>query len=213
MIKVGQKFQEARIEKGLTLEEISYSTKIKVSFLEAIEKGDYKRLPSVTYAHGFVRNYARFLNLREKEMLALFRREFDEEQSLKVLPSGLSAEKEFPLKSFRSRQTIFLVFIVFIVLLGYIIFQYRDALVNPSITVSSPLENAVISSSTLNVSGKTDPNATVFVDNYSVSVNTDGNFTKTINVFPGKSTISIKVINRFGKEAVIKRDIEVRPGT
>ena len=213
MIKVGQKFQEARLQKGLTLGEISQSTKIKVSFLEAIEKGEYEKLPSVTYAQGFVRNYARFLNMPEKETLALFRREFDEEKAIKVLPLGFSKTKDFSLSRFKSKQSLFLVFLVLLILLGYILFQYRGALFNPSISLSSPAENAVISSSVVNVVGKTDSNATVFVDNFSVSVDNNGVFTKVINVFPGKATITVKVVNRFGKETILKRDIEIKPGS
>jgi hypothetical protein len=98
-------------------------------------------------------------------------------------------------------------------LIGYILFQSRGALVDPSLFLSSPKENAVISSSIVTVIGKTDSNATVFVDNFSVSVDSNGVFTKVINVFPGKATITIRVVNRFGKETVLKRDIEIKPGS
>lgn len=154
MIKVGQKFQEARLQKSLSLEDVSQSTKIKVIFLDAIEKGEYEKLPSVTYAQGFVRNYARFLNLPEKEILALFRREFDEEKILKVLPQGFTKTKEFSLSRFKSKQTLLLVFLVFLILAAYILFQYREALVNPSLYITSPKENAVISSSAVTVIGR-----------------------------------------------------------
>ena len=87
MTRVGEKLYEERIKKGYTLEEVSKATKIKVHFLQAIEKGDYKKLPSGTYAQGFVKNYAGFLKLPEHEMLALFKREYDEEK-LKVIHEG-----------------------------------------------------------------------------------------------------------------------------
>ena len=213
MIKVGQKFQEKRLEKSLTIEDVSKNTKIKVSFLEAIEKGEYAKLPSVTYAQGFVRNYARFLDMPEAETLALFRREFDEEKAMKVLPSGFTKTKEFPISRFKVKQTVFLGLVVFILILGYIIFQYRGALVNPSLFVSSPLENATISSSVVTVAGKTDPSATVYVSNFQVTVDNNGVFTKVINVFPGKTTLVIRAVNQFGKQTILKRDIEVKPGS
>ncbi len=213
MIKVGQKFQEARIAKDLTLEDVSKSTKIKKQFLEAIEKGEYEKLPSVTYAQGFVRNYARFLEMPEAETLALFRREFDEEKSLKVLPSGFAKTKEFPVSRFKVKQTIIFGLLICFVILAYIIFQYRGALVNPSLTVSSPLENSQIDSSVVTVTGKTDPNATVYVSNYQVTVDNNGVFSKVINVFPGKTTLTVTAVNPFGKQTTIKRDIEVKPGS
>jgi len=213
MIKAGQKFQEARLQKGLTFEDVSQGTKIKASFLEAIEKGEYEKLPSVTYAQGFVRNYARFLNMPEKETLALFRREFDEEKAIKVLPLGFIKTKDFSLYRFKSKQNLFLVFSVLLVLIGYILFQYRGALINPSLFLSAPKENGVFSSNTITVIGKTDPNATVFVDNFSVSVDSNGVFTKVINVFSGKAVVTIRVVNKFGRETILKRSIEIKPGS
>jgi cytoskeletal protein RodZ len=212
MIKVGQKFQEARLQKSLSLEDVSQSTKIKVIFLDAIEKGEYEKLPSVTYAQGFVRNYARFLNLPEKEILALFRREFDEEKILRVLPQGFTKTKEFSLSRFKSKQTLLLISLVFLILAGYILFQYREALVNPSLYITSPKENAVISSSAVTVIGRTDSNSTVFINSFSVSVDNNGVFTKVINVFPGKTTIVIKSVNKFARETVLQRDVEIKSG-
>ena len=73
MVHVGEKLSEERIRRGLTLEEVAKATKIRASFLQAIEKGEYKKLPSGTYVHGFVRNYAKFLGLPEYEILSLFK--------------------------------------------------------------------------------------------------------------------------------------------
>lgn len=213
MIKAGEKFREKRLEKKLSLEDVSESTKIKTQFLEAIENGEYDKLPSASYAYGFVRNYARFLDMNEKETLALFRREFDEEKALKVLPQGLTQTREFPIYKFKLKRTLFFVFLVFAVLLFYILFQYRDALINPSLHISSPLENAVVSSTAVTVIGKTDPNATVYIGGSAVSVNTNGIFTKTINVFPGKTVISVKAVNSFGRQTVVNTDILVKPGS
>jgi len=210
MIKVGQKFQEARLRKDLSLNDVAQATKIKSNFLDAIEKGEYEKLPSVTYAQGFVRNYAKFLNMPEAETLALFRREFDEEKAIKVLPQGFSRSKDFSLSEFKLKQSLVLFFIGIFALLGYILFQYRGALVNPNVFISAPKENAIITSDTINVIGKTDPNATVFVDSFPVSVDNNGVFTKTIDVFPGKVTITVRVINKFGKETILKRNLQVK---
>ncbi len=210
MIRAGQKLREERIKKGLTINDVSKGTKIKTSFLDAIEKGEYQKLPSSTYAQGFVKNYAQFLGLEETEILALFRREFDEEKIFKVLPEGL-AKDDFPISRFKFHQTAKIIFFVFIVLLAYIFFQYKYAFINPPLTVSSPSEGEIISSQTITVSGKTDSNATVYINNDPTSLNSNGTFKKNINVFTGKTTITIKVVNSFGKEKTIDRHIEVKP--
>lgn len=210
MIHVGERLSEERIKKGLTLDQVAKATKIRVSFLSAIEKGEYKKLPSSTYAHGFVRNYAQFLGLPEKELLALFKREYDEEKFVKVLPEGFARKEDFPLKKIKFARTFKIIFLVLPVLLIYIIFQYRSAIFNPPLSVSSPKNNSIVSSQTIVITGKTDSNSAVFVNNQTASVDKDGKFTKTITVFPGNVKIVIKVVNNFGKTTVMERQIEVK---
>ncbi|MDP3987585.1 MAG: helix-turn-helix domain-containing protein [Candidatus Levybacteria bacterium] len=210
MVNVGQKLYEERVKKGLTLEEIEKAIKIKASFLSAIEKGEHKKLPSSAYAYGFVRNYAEFLGLPKNEILALFRREFDEEKVFKVLPEGLAKPSEFPIKRIKVQQAGVIIFFVFLAFLGYIIFQYRSAFINPGIEIFSPKESQVISSRQVGVYGKTDPNATIYVNDNSVSLDQDGVFKKNLDLFPGKTTITIKAVNRFGRETSVQRHIEIK---
>lgn len=210
MVHVGEKLNEERIKKGLTLEDVAKATKIRVSFLLAIEKGEYKKLPSGTYTYGFVRNYARFLKLQEHEILALFKREYSEEKFLKVLPEGLTRGRDFPISKFKIAQTLKILALVFFVLIVYLIFQYRAAIFNPALSVSYPVDNSVISSRIVTVVGKTDSNATIFVNSEQASVDKDGNFKEIINVFPGKTKITIKSVNNFNRTTILERSIEIK---
>ena len=67
---VGQKLEEARKRKGVSLREVSESTKIRGDYLSAIESGNYEiNLPEV-YLRGFVRLYAKFLGMDQDAMVA-----------------------------------------------------------------------------------------------------------------------------------------------
>lgn len=67
---VGQKLEEARKRKGVSLREVSESTKIRGDYLSAIESGNLEiNLPEV-YLRGFVRLYAKFLGLDQDAMVA-----------------------------------------------------------------------------------------------------------------------------------------------
>lgn len=210
MIRIGQRLREERLQRGLSLEQVSEATKIKSSFLSAIEKGDYQKLPSSAYAQGFVQNYAQFLGLSKKETLALFRREFDQEKELQVLPEGMAGKSDFPLQRKKVHGTLLIAIGIFFCLLLYMLFQYRYFFLSPPLTVSTPKENVVISTPQVTVSGKTDPNATVTVNNEAVVVDGDGNFSKDVTVFTGKSVIMIKAKNRTNKETTVERSITVR---
>lgn len=211
MIKIGQKLQEERLRKNLKLKEISDATKIKEEFLDAIEKGEYDRLPSPSYARGFVGNYAKFLELDENESLALFRREFDQEKAYSVLPKGLSNESEFTPSKFKLNRGIVLAGITFSALIFFLFFQYRAAIFNPPLKIESPREGEVFENLNVSISGKTDPNATIFVDERQIPVEADGSFNANMTFFPGENTLTIRATNRFGKESEAKRQINIKP--
>uniref|UniRef100_UPI0035C9FD32 helix-turn-helix domain-containing protein n=1 Tax=uncultured Sphingomonas sp. TaxID=158754 RepID=UPI0035C9FD32 len=61
----GEKLREAREGQGLSLAEVAARTRVPVRQLEAIEKGDYAALPSITYSVGFAKAYARAVGLDE----------------------------------------------------------------------------------------------------------------------------------------------------
>lgn len=210
MLKAGEILREERVKKGISLEQASQATKIRSTFLAHIEKGEYDKLPSAAYATGFVRNYADFLGLSEKEILALFRREFDESKSYRVLPAGMARREDFPLRRFKLKQTVILGVIIFAALAFYMAFQYRFAFLGPTLSVSSPKDKAVVSSSNVRVIGTTSSNSTVFVNEEPVTVADDGSFKKDINVFPGDNKIVVRSVNRFGRETTVVRDVKAQ---
>lgn len=210
MTRLGQRLKEERLAKNLTIEEVAVATKIRPQFITAIEQSNYKKLPSKAYAQGFVKNYVTFLGLPIRDSLAMFRREFDEREYIDVLPESFTKRKEIPLHRIDWHKTVLGIVIVFIFLAGFLFFQYRAAIFDPSLHISSPAENSNITSEIVSVKGSTDSNNTVIVNNNSTYVDTKGNFTKNIAVFSGKNTITIIVTNRFGRKKVIERHIIVK---
>ena len=72
---IGNELKAARLEKKLSIKKISEDLNIKVSQLEAIEKGDLENLPEMIYAAGFVRNYAEYLGIDSKYASERFKEE------------------------------------------------------------------------------------------------------------------------------------------
>lgn len=211
MITIGQQFADERKRQKLTIEEISKSTKIRPEFLEAIEKGDYKKLPGSSYAQGFVRNYAKFLGLPVEKSLAIFRREFNTEKSFDVLPKGFSSPNENRFIKIKIGRSMLVIAGAFFLIFVFILFQYRAAFLNPSLTISSPKQNETIKSLSISVKGKTDPDVTLFIEGEGVSVNSDGTFSSEISLFPGRSSVSFIVENRFGRKTEKRLNVTVNP--
>ena len=72
---VGENLRQARERQNFTLEDVANSLCIRVGHVRAIENGQYKSLPGLVYARGFVRSYAEYLKLNCEEILTLFRAE------------------------------------------------------------------------------------------------------------------------------------------
>ncbi len=69
MTDIGSQLRMAREAKGLTIEQAFKATRIKLSFLEAIEANQLSMLPGPVQARGFVRSYANYLGM-DGELLA-----------------------------------------------------------------------------------------------------------------------------------------------
>lgn len=209
MIRLGQLLHQQRLRKRLSLEEVARDTKIKEAFLAAIERGEYNRLPSPAYAKGFVINYATFLGLPRTEVIALFRREFDEKRAYKVLPDSLTKQQAFPARRIKIQDSLLIIGILVMLFVGFLLFQYRAAFIAPPLHITSPNQSAVVSQD-ITIAGRTDNEASVTVNNEAVSVNSHGEFIKRISLFPGKSTVVISSKNRFGKETIVTREVVVK---
>lgn len=57
---------------GLTIEEISARTKIKVTLLQALEQGSFEQLPGEFFTRAFIRTYARELHLPPDEIVGAY---------------------------------------------------------------------------------------------------------------------------------------------
>lgn len=90
MITVSQVLKQARQEKKLSLEDLSDKTKIRTKHLEALEAGEWQKLPGIAYINGFIDLYARHVDLDPKNIKALFRREFKQDTKPAVLPKGFA---------------------------------------------------------------------------------------------------------------------------
>jgi len=68
MKTIGDKLRAARIERGITLQQISDETKISRRYLDAVEACDGTKLPGTVFARNFARQYAKFLGMNTLDM-------------------------------------------------------------------------------------------------------------------------------------------------
>ena len=96
---LGKKFQDARLARGLTLDEAARLTKIRPSRLAEIEADDFSQFPSLAYAKGFLFIYGKFLDVDVTPYLDVF------ETSREVTVDGYSYLQNQPAPKRRRVRT------------------------------------------------------------------------------------------------------------
>jgi hypothetical protein len=137
------------------------------------------------------------------QALALLRRDYPP-QKLEVNPKPDVTEKF----SWSPRLTFLVGSITAVLLVAvYLTYQYISFISPPSLEVYTPTEYQELTSNILTVSGKTDSDAVVKINNQSALIDDDGNFSAELNIFQGTLEIEVVATSRSGKETVIKRKI------
>ena len=211
MKTVGEVLRETRVERGYSIYDIEQGTKIRAKFIEAIEANDFSKLPSLSYAKGFVKNYSDFLGLDSNKILAFFRRQTNETPKSSLLPKGMEEPLNRSVLQLTPGRFIALIIIGLVVLfLMYLGFQYRALQQPPKLVIDSPVNHLVVSDPRLQILGSTDPDATVTINGVSVLVRDDGKFFDQVALDPGVNTFTITATSRLGKSTTITRDVGVK---
>ncbi|MGX2994166.1 helix-turn-helix domain-containing protein [Streptomyces sp. JNUCC 64] len=69
---IGRVLQRARLDSGLTVDEVSTATRVRVPIIHAVEQDDFSRCGGDVYARGHLRTLARAVGLDPAELLERF---------------------------------------------------------------------------------------------------------------------------------------------
>ncbi len=72
-LTAGAALEAARLEKGLTQQDVSNSLRYSVKQIDALEKNAFELLPDAMITRGFIRSYARLLEIDAEPLLASYR--------------------------------------------------------------------------------------------------------------------------------------------
>ncbi|MCL4384401.1 helix-turn-helix domain-containing protein [Patescibacteria group bacterium] len=179
MTKVATLLKTVREEKGYELAEISKKIKIPVKYLYAFEEGDTSCYPNEPYCSLSVKDYADFLGLNGQEILRLFRRDYiqkNNDHNAVIASSGITPKTTF--------GVAMVVLVAFFVI--YLFNEYLRFTQPPLLQVDWP---RIITGDSVEIDGKTNPDATVRVNQDLVIVNADGTFSKKVSLKDGNKII------------------------
>ena len=198
-ISLGQKIKSARQEQNLSLGDVAERLKLSVKQIEALERDDFDCLPSIVFARGFVRSYAKLLKMNEEETAK------DIDQVLPFDPSGFVkiADPVAPENQMQGKPglddgkkgRLFLLFCVLVIIcLGIGWFAYKNSQTRQteeqeksfSVLGDEPVtgntENILVSQENLSAS------EVVSAENTASSLNNEGAMTQGLVITPAFRT-------------------------
>lgn len=105
MKTVGEILKETRIKKAIDFEEIEKATKIRKKYLQALEENDFGKISPAATAKGFIKNYSEYLGLDSKRLLAVFRRDFTEDEIGQVVLRGITNPPDQSVLTWNPKKT------------------------------------------------------------------------------------------------------------
>ncbi len=93
-----------RKNRGISLQQIADSTKISIRSLEAIERGEFQKLPGGIYSTSYIRQYARAIDYDEAALLAVYHEKSGTAGTADSRPAGPNGKDLFG--GFRPASTI-----------------------------------------------------------------------------------------------------------
>ena len=206
MKTIGQLVKGARVRKKFSIKRVEEITKIKSDFIDAIEKENWGALPNFSTTLGFVKSIAGAIGINENSAAAIFKRDYPPKtQVIAPKPDAVNKFSWSPRLTFALGVGVALVFI-----LGYLGIQYSEFISPPSLRVETPKDGDSIDGKYVVVSGTTDTDAKIIVNNQPVLVSPDGKFLVGLDVVSETKEIEIKAVGRSGRETVVKRKISVK---
>lgn len=208
MRTVGQILKEEREKRFFTLEEVEKSTKIRKELLQALEAGQYNKLPPATFVQGFIKNYGKFLGLNTEKLLSYFRREFSENKNPpRVLDSLKNPIENKNLRLTPSRILMGVIFTLVLVFFVYLWFQYRSLVGAPTLDINQPIDQSTVNINEVQVLGKTDSEVKVTINDQEIPIDQDGRFSQSIKLSENVNNIIITATSKGGKQTKVQRTI------
>ena len=208
-----EKLRTAREELGLSKEKAAQLLNFPAKYLDYLEKGELDKLPADVYNKGFLRKYAKALDI-EPELLVL---EYEKEMKIiRHLDKGFKEHQSLP--SLRSSRWIVtpktlglgVGIIIFLLVVGYLAYQLHFLISPPSLTVFEPTPDSIAENSILTVRGEAEISAKLTINGQMVYVDKDGSFKQEMTLSQGLNVIRVEAANRFGKTNSVVRQVMLK---
>lgn len=207
--RVCTRLKALRESTGVSLEELADKTKINRAYLEALEGCDFSKLNiSSLYLRNFIKKYVQTLGSDPRPYLDQFT---DEEVSPKKEKLKVTTPSHhrysFQLSDIPNAIRFGVLSLVVIGLLSYLGLHVHNILKPPHLLVANPTDGFISKENSIVITGSTDPETKIMVNDVPISNDEQGNFSESITLTPGINTLTIKAENKHGRVAKDTRHV------
>ena len=205
---IGEVLRLARINQGMSLEDLQKKTDIQLELLEAMEADDFDRLPSPFYARSFLRKYAWAVDLDERIILDAY------EEGSMITYDEVDVDEE---ENFRSRRTkkqrtsflpLFYLTILALAILSFVSYYVWTYIHHNSLTTTPSSSYSVVNKQTTTSSSSTNE-ATSRSPKTNLTVSGNGNnLTATLTGATSSVNLKLSVTDATSWVSVTGTDLE-----
>lgn len=205
MKKLGEIFKEARQAQTLSIKKVARQLLLKEEIITALEREDWASLPEPVYIQGYIKNYAKLLDLDSTRLLALFRGEYDARKFAKT------SQKRQPKRLMFTPNLLTPITLsgAIIIFIGYLLFQYTSILAAPKLEIFTPPDDITTTAAIIEISGQAEKDATIAIEGSLIPTDESGNFSYQIALDDGQNIIEIIASKRLSPKTRITRTIRL----
>jgi len=197
--KLGTVLRTAREARFIDLARVERDTKIRVRYLSALERGDYRDLPGSVYTRGFLRNYGLYLGLDPEYLIDLYRLESGiaaERPSMPSPPRPMSERQGRALVVSGGAITAAILTILVLALVAYVVGELVIFSGTPDLRITDPAADLLAYEGTeYLIRGVTEPNSTITTEglrqNPGTTADAEGAFSVRVGLVPGANVITL----------------------
>jgi hypothetical protein len=197
--KLGEVLRTAREAKFIDLARVERDTKIRVHYLSALERGEYRDLPAAVYTKGFLRNYGLYLGLDPEYLVDLYRLESGsagDRPMASIRPRPVTERQGRPFVVSSGAVVATILTLMVMALLVYAVAEIVIFTGVPDLRVTDPTGDvADYTGLEYTIRGVTKPNSTVTTQglrqNPTTKADAQGAFTVTVGLVPGANLITL----------------------
>lgn len=209
---LGEKLRQHREKNGWSREKAARLISTNVENITKIEEGDFAAMPPAVYATNILKNYAKLLQLNP----AIVVEGYEREKSLFDKISERGAKQKIgrlykTINEFLNPRTLkyFIILSLFVAVIAYLGFEVNRIISPPVVEIFSPADDLTTDSGQVTISGQTEKEVSVQINDQPLLIDQAGRFTLTLNLQNGLNIVKISARKKHSKETVIHKKIMV----